>query len=191
MHDQDPSAPRDWCEALSALPLETPPPGGWNALSARLDARQPARAPSRPPGQWRWPRWAAGIAAAVVALTLVAPWRGALDAAPAPGPDAAMADAREPLEQLYAESARLESLLAVARDERVSTATAAVFSDTLGERLAAIDAALAQPGLARDAQAALWEQRVEALRALTGFESNRRWLVAQGTRYDAALVLVD
>jgi hypothetical protein len=26
---------------------------------------------------------------------------------------------------------------------------------------------------------------------VTGFESNRRWLAAQGTRYDAALVAVD
>lgn len=97
----------------------------------------------------------------------------------------------DPLEQLYFESAQLEALLAVARDDRVSSATAAVLAEAYEERLAAIDAALARPGLDRETQVALWQQRVEGLRSLTGFESNRRWLAAQGTRYDGALVLVD
>lgn len=191
MHDRLPHAPRDWREALSALPLEAPPPGGWDALSTRLDARQPARAKARPMRGPRWTRWAAGMAAAAVAFTLVAPWRSAPDQGTAPAPAPMAVTAQDRLEHLYAESAHLESLLALARDERVSSATAALLSDTLEERLAAIDSALAQPDLSPETQAALWEQRVESLRALTGFESNRRWLVAQGTRYDAALVLVD
>ena len=191
MHEHLPPAPRDWRQALSGLPLEAPPPGGWEALSARLDARRPAPATSRPVRGTRWMRWAAGMAAAAVAFTLVSPWRSVPDQAPGAVPEPVAVGAGNPLERLYAESARLESLLVVARDERVSSATAAVLADTLEERLAAIDAVLAQPGLDRETQAALWERRVEALRALTGFESNRRWLVAQGARYDAALVLVD
>lgn len=194
MHDRDPAAPRDWREALSALPLEAPPPGTWDALSARLDARHPPRAATRRQRAPRWPRWAAGAAAAALALALVMPWRSVPDAAPAQPAETTTAAAPAPgenLEALYAESARLEYLLAIARDERVSSGTAAVVSDTLEARLAAIDAALAQPGLDHAAQLALWQQRVHSLRALTGFESNRRWLVAQGTRYDAAFVLVD
>lgn len=191
MHDHRPPAPQDWRDAFSALPLEAPPPGGWEALSARLDARRPAPATSRPARPARWTRWAAGMAAAAVAFTLVSPWRSMPEQAPEAAPEPVATVGQESLERLYAESAQLESLLAAARDERVSSATAALLADTLEARLAAIDAALAQPDLDRKTQAALWEQRVEGLRALTGFESNRRWLVAQGTRYDAALVLVD
>lgn len=194
MHDHDPARPRDWREAFSALPLESPPPGGWDALSSRLDARNPDRMTPRVRGRTHWPRWAAGAAAAAVALAIVLPWPTVPDTAPAPPPGtaaSAAASADDPLEPLYAESARLEYLLAISRDERVSSATAAVLSETLEERLASIDAALAQPGLDQESQLALWQQRVDSLRALTGFESNRRWLVAQGTRYDAALVLVD
>ncbi|MCW5582161.1 MAG: hypothetical protein KIS72_12540, partial [Luteimonas sp.] len=99
--------------------------------------------------------------------------------------------ADDPFERLYAESAQLESLLAVARDERVSSGTAAALSGELETRLASIDAALMQPGLSRDQQLALWRQRVDGLRMLTSFESNRRWLAAQGTRYDGALVAID
>ncbi|WP_202844234.1 hypothetical protein [Luteimonas saliphila] len=174
--------PRDWQQAFAALPPESPPAGGWQALAVKLDA--PRRA--------RWPLWMAS--AAVLALAVAVPWRlqgpGPGVDAPAPATTAAPA-AADPLEQLYAESAQLESLLAVARDERVSSATAALLADRFEDQLAAIDAALMQPGLSREAQLALWQRRVESLRDLTGFESNRRWLAAHGTRYDAALVAVD
>ncbi len=46
-------------------------------------------------------------------------------------------------------------------------------------------------GLSREQCQALWEQRVDSLRALAGFESNRRWLQSQGAVYDAALVVID
>ena len=178
-------APRDWHDAFAALPAETPPAGGWNAVATRLDARQ-----RRP----RWPLWAASAAAVVLAVAL--PWRLQM---PAPGPIAtptnanadAAPQAADPLERLYAESAQLESLLAVARDERVSSGTAAAVSGELESRLASVDAALMQPGLSRAQQVDLWQQRVDSLRTLTGFESNRRWLVAQGAHYDGVLVAVD
>lgn len=185
-------SPRDWRDAFAALPPEPPPPGGWRAMEARLDARAgvdrgAARTPSR-----RWPLWAASAAALALAVAL--PWRQADEARLAPRQATAADPATvtlDPLEQLYAESAQLESLLAVARDDRVASATAAVLGAAFADQLAAIDARLANPGLSRDAQLSLWQQRVEGLRTLTGFESNRRWLAAQGARYDAALVLVD
>lgn len=184
--------PRDWRDAFAALPPESPPAGGWQALSARLDARAVANPRAARTRTRRWPLWAAGAAALALAIAL--PWRMADETGPAPrsATQADLATATvDPLEQLYAESAQLEALLAVARDDRVASATAAVLSDAFASQLAAIDARLATPGLNRDAQLSLWQQRVDGLRTLTGFESNRRWLAAQGTRYDAALVLVD
>lgn len=179
-----PLPPRDWREAFAALPPESPPAGGWQAVVAKLDARR----------RTRWPLWMAS--AAVLALAVAAPWRTPLpdtgDAVPATPPaDTLAAAPADPLERMYAESAQLESLLAVARDDRVSSATAALLADEFDGQLAAIDAALMQPGLSREEQLSLWQQRVDGLRALTGFESNRRWLAAQGARYDAALVAVD
>jgi hypothetical protein len=188
-HPSDKRPPRDWAQAFAALPPETPPADGWQAVSARLDARR------RP----RWPLWMA--AAAVLMLAVALPWRlsppgsetnpqstpasmAGRTAGPAQAGDGALA-------QLQAESARLEALLAFARDERVSSATAALLAEQMDDDLAAIDAALMQPGLPIETRRALWQQRVDGLRAVTGFESNRRWLAAQGTRYDAALVAVD
>ena len=180
-----PRAPHDWHDVFAELPQETPPAGGWNAVTARLDARRT---------RTRWPLWAASAAAVVLAVAL--PWRlhmpatdTALPSTPASAGTASVT--ADPFEHLYAESAQLESLLAVARDERVSSATAAAVSGELETRLASIDAALMQPGLSRDQQLALWQQRVDGLRTLTGFESNRRWLAAHGTHYDGMLVAVD
>ena len=184
MHDHCPApAPRSWHDALAALPLETPPPGGWQAVAARLDARR-----RRP-----WPLWAASAAALALAIAL--PWR--LQQVPSPaapatgtGP-AAVAPADGQLEALYAQSAELEALLGLSRDERVSSGSAALISQALDEQLGRIDLALIQPGLAQDERLRLWQRRVEGLRAATGFEGNQRWLAAQGSRYDTALVLVD
>lgn len=184
---RNPLPPRDWREAFAALPPESPPAGGWQAVAAKLDARRLTR----------WPLWMAS--AAVLVLAVAAPWRvqvpdaaDAVDAAPAATPaDSLAATPADSLERMYAESAQLESLLAVARDDRVASATAALLADEFDGQLAAIDAALTQPGLSREEQLSLWQQRVDGLRTLTGFESNRRWLASQGVRYDAALVAVD
>lgn len=43
--------PRDWGDAFAALPLATPPEGGWQRLAAALP---PAQAPARP-ARWRRP----------------------------------------------------------------------------------------------------------------------------------------
>lgn len=92
---------------------------------------------------------------------------------------------------LYAQSAQLESLLALARDERVASGTIAALSDELDARIAGIDAALIQPGLGDAQRAELWHQRVDALRQLAGIEATNRLYAARGQRYDAALVGID
>lgn len=185
MRDADlhpPRVPASWGEAFAALPQESPPDGGWNAVAGRLDARRRTRAPL----------WLA-MAAAIALLAIALPWRIAVPGGDGPAPqDAGLAQAQgDPMEALYAESARLETLLAVARDDRFGSGTALALASEYESRLAAIDAALRQPGLSREQRQALWQERVDSLRTLAGFESNRRWLQSQGTVYDAALVLID
>jgi len=179
MHDRD---PRNWEEAFAALPPETPPSDGWQQLSARLPARR------------RTPAWMGFAAAAALVVIVVAPWERdeparapakdgiATSAAPTPGTTR--------LQDLYAESARLEALLSVARDDRVANASAAMLSSELDARVAAIDATLARPDLADGERLQLWQARVEALRQAAGFESTQRLLASQG-RSDAMLVSVD
>lgn len=95
------------------------------------------------------------------------------------------------LESLYAESAQLEALLALARDDRVATGAAAALSDAYDTQVASIDAALREPALSDEARNALWRQRVDTLRQFAGFESTQRALAASGERYDAMLVSID
>jgi hypothetical protein len=173
------SMPRDWGEAFAALPQERPASDGWARIATRLDARRKPR----------WPVWLAAAAALVLAVAL--PWQWHREPA-APAMDTPpVIVGTDALEQLYAESAQLEALLAMARDERVSSGTAAALAGDLDRQLASIDTALMQPGLSRAQQLALWRQRVDALRSVASFEGTRRWLVAQGERYDGALVSID
>lgn len=106
-----------------------------------------------------------------------------------------VAAAREPpatdLEPLYAQSAQLESLLAMARDERVASGTSAALSEELDARVAGIDTALIQPGLDDAHRAELWGRRVDALQQLVGIETTQRLYAARGQSYQAALVSVD
>lgn len=97
------------------------------------------------------------------------------------------------LERLYAESAQLEGLLALARDGGGSVANGAVamLSDDLAMRVAQIDAALVQPSLTGERRIALWRERVDALRQAAAFESTQRLLAARGQQYDAMLVSID
>lgn len=184
--------PAGWHEAFAALPLEEAPADGWATLARRLDARR-----------HRLPRWSLPLAvAAALALAIVPAWlpRTADDppssnpariAKAARTPDPGPAASTVTLEQLYAESARLESLLQYARDNRVASGAAAVMGAELDARLRTIDASLMQPGLDRPRQRQLWDERVQLLRAFASFESTRRWLAANGERYDGALVRVD
>jgi hypothetical protein len=94
------------------------------------------------------------------------------------------------LDALYAESARLEALLALARDDRVASAGAALLASALDAQVAGIDARLAQPGLGETQRTSLWQARVDALRQAAGFESTQRVLASQGDG-GALLVSVD
>jgi hypothetical protein len=94
------------------------------------------------------------------------------------------------LDTLYAESARLEALLALARDDRVASAAAALLSAELDAQVAGIDVRLAQPGLDDAQRKALWQARVDALRQAAGFESTQRVLASQGDG-GALIVSVD
>lgn len=203
-YSQRDPAPGTWSDAFAALPADIPPGDGWSRLSARLDAR---RGPS-----FAWPRRAyasfpamaigsggsrrLAIAAALVAAVAL-PWALRDRLAPpaeqaAPTVAAAAGSQAQPsLEQLYAESARLEALLQYARDDRVSSASAAALSSEMDARVATIDRALMQPGLSPEQQLWLWRNRVDALRSQAGFESTRRWLAANGERYDGAVARVD
>jgi hypothetical protein len=109
----------------------------------------------------------------------------------AKGGDATQTPATDELERLYAESAQLEALLTLARDERVSSGTAAALSSDFDAQVAGIDEELVQPGISRDRRVQLWRERVDALRQVTAFESTQRLLAAQGERYDARLVSID
>lgn len=173
-----------WRDAFAALPPERPPADGWQAVAARLDARRKRS---------RAPLWLATAAAVLLAVAL--PWRLQWFDAAIDSPDLGAAPvasaSTDPLEALYAESAQLESLLAVARDDRMASATAAALAGELEVRLATVDAALMQPALSREERISLWQERVDSLRVFTGFESNRRWLAAQGAQYQAALVSID
>ena len=102
--------------------------------------------------------------------------------------DAAPADA---LDGLYARSAQLESLLALARDERVASGAAAALTETLEARVATVDAALSQPDLTTAQRTSLWDTRVDALQQLVGIEATQRLYAARGQSYDAALVTID
>jgi hypothetical protein len=105
-------------------------------------------------------------------------------------PDVANDSAAATLQPLYAESARLEALLSLARDDRVTSASAAIVADALDAQVASIDATLADPALDDARRLQLWRDRVDALRQAAGFEGTQRLLASQG-QADALLASVD
>lgn len=96
----------------------------------------------------------------------------------------------QPIDALYAESAQLEQLLAMVRDERVASGASAALSSDLDDRVAGIDAALAQPGLDAADRDRLWRQRVDAMQQLVGIETTRM-LSARDDTFNASLVSID
>ena len=105
--------------------------------------------------------------------------------------DPRAAGLRDQVAELQAESAQLEALLAIARDDRVASASGAAPAVEFDRRIGRIDASLSQPGLADVDRAALWQARVSTMRELAGIETTQRWLQSSGERYDGALVSVD
>ena len=104
----------------------------------------------------------------------------------------AIADAAtQPIESLHAESAQLEQLLAMVRDDRVASATSVALSSDLDNHIAGIDDALAQPDLDTTDRDRLWQQRVDALQQLVGIETTNRLLSARGEHFNASLVSID
>ncbi|MUV12730.1 hypothetical protein [Noviluteimonas gilva] len=180
--------PETWREAFNALPLERPDTDAWSDIAARLPVRK----------RMQWPTRLA--IAAALALAVIVPLRllptSNEPAAPTTQVAATSTTTTQPatpdaLETLYAESAQLEGLLALARDDSVASGAAVEVGADLDSELARIDAALRQPHLDRDGQLALWRARVDTLRSAVSFESTRRWMAVHGERYDGALVRVD
>lgn len=103
------------------------------------------------------------------------------------------ADRNDMLMQLQAESARLEALIAMTRDDRSGSAAATVMTAELDQRIGLIDAGLTQSPatLTMEQREALWRERVQTLRTLAGVETTQLWLAAQGESFDGALVSVD
>lgn len=100
----------------------------------------------------------------------------------------AQQDSPAPLDALYTESARLEAVLAQLPDNTVGNVAMLAVSADLQDQVAHIDLALSQPALRESTRAALWQQRVDTLRRLTGVEATQRWQVAlDGTAADTAV----
>lgn len=190
-HPHTHAAPRDWQGAFAALPLDRPDRDAWSDIARRLPASR---------HRARWPALlaiaAAAVLAVVVPMRLMGPTSSGTPAITTPpavagAPATQPATPIDPLEQLYAQSAQFEALLAIARDDRVSSGAAVEVAAGLDTELARIDAQLREPGLSRERQLALWRARVDVLESIVGFEGTRRWLAVHGQRYDGALVRAD
>jgi hypothetical protein len=89
------------------------------------------------------------------------------------------------LSELRRESARLEALVAYARDDRMASAPVAVMSASIDDRIRLIDSALMQPDLDDGQRSSLWSDRVGALQELASLEGTQRWMAAHGASMDA------
>jgi len=170
-------------EALAQLPVAMPDRSAWPMLATRLAGNAPPEVAGKSaPRRWLLP---AALAASLLALALL-PRGVAVVPGIQPGATGAVANTSS-LTQLMAESARLESLIS-ASDANTSSASAAVLSLELEERLQQLDASLTANTLADTERQSLMQQRVALLRDYAGFESTRRWYAAEGRNLDVALV---
>lgn len=101
------------------------------------------------------------------------------------------ASTTDPLEKLKTQSAQLEALVAMARDDRVGSASSELLSGEIDAGIAAIDVALSRADLTQARQQELWQRRVDLLQQLAGVEATSRWLAAQGASNETLLVAVD
>ncbi|GAA5078262.1 hypothetical protein [Lysobacter panacisoli] len=167
----------------SASTIDTTPAVATTTVAPKVDeavAHQPAATPrKRRPSPTAPPH-------------TVEPRRLVADATPSSDTAAtSKTDTFADVQSLQSESAQLEALVALARDDRVASANAASLAAGLDERIGRIDASLSQPGLADTDRTLLWQERVATLRELAGVETTQRWLTTHGERYDGALVSVD
>nr|WP_298131068.1 hypothetical protein [uncultured Pseudoxanthomonas sp.] len=140
------------------------------------------------PADQRLPTATELIPTASVATTDVAPPKVArAPAASGPSTQAGHDAAPARLDALYTESARLEAVLAHLPDSGTGNVAALAVSADLQDQVAHIDLALSQPALPELTRTALWEQRVDTLRQLTGVEATRHWQVALNDSADAAI----
>jgi hypothetical protein len=89
------------------------------------------------------------------------------------------------LAELRRESARLEALVAYARNDSMASAPVAVMSASIDDRIRLIDSALMQPGIDDVQRSSLWSERVGALQELASLEGTQRWMAAHGTSMGA------
>jgi hypothetical protein len=120
---------------------------------------------------------AIGIPADIATARPRAPASPVRPAVTRPAPVPAIAEPAR-LDALYTESARLEAVLAQLPDSNTGNVAALAVSADLQDQVTHIDLALSQPALPDATRTALWEQRVDTLRQLTGVEATQRWQVA-------------
>ena len=175
-----PSTPRRTAPAAVESPVRAP--AERRASTGIASAQRVDSGPALPPRRARPAAAATRGAQVPPALPQPAATRTATAASPSDS---------DALIRLQRESAQLEALVMLARNDRVASAPAAVMASELDDRVASIDAALTDPQLGETERRQLWQQRVEALRELAGLEGTQRWLAANGESYDGALVSVD
>ena len=143
------------------------------AIAARTHVETEAQPASNPPPRTESAPAQGDVSKAVTATTTTTPGDS------------------DPVQKLQAQSAQLEALVALARDERVGNASSELLSSELDAGIAVIDAALSQADLAGAQKQELWQQRVDLLQQLAGVEATSRWLAAQGASSTTTLVAVD
>ncbi len=184
MPDPRQTSPRDWSDAIAALPPAAPPSDSWERLNARLP---------RKPQPRRKRVWLA-IAASLLAIAVL-PWiymHAPSGAIPSPPPSAVATtdstNADTQLQALHTESARLEAVLAQLQDDRMADGQSMALSTDIRAHIAGIDTLLSQPALDDAVQVQLWQHRVDALRQLAGVEGSYRWMAVNGAPSSEAQV---
>jgi hypothetical protein len=136
------------------------------------------------------------VRAVVVPMRLMGPTptEAASTAKPAAGTVAPATQAATPIRSARAALCAVRAirgLLAIARDDRVSSGAAVEVAPASITELARIDRTAARTRAVARTPARAVAARVDVLGRSSGFESTRRWLAVHGQRYDGALVRAD